>query len=180
MRGCLSVIEKMKEKELVRNFLKENDLVKFSVRELTDLFCKAGYSFDSRERTYQYVYRGLCRLESEGWLISEGEKRTKRYLVAHKKVSEKNTAHNLVDVRSDDVSKWRDDMTNERSQAQAELSILLGEIDEYVFLGQKYPSLYEQIQPLLVSAREESAKLLGKINALSNVLSKNSNGSNLC
>ncbi|MBD1573698.1 MULTISPECIES: hypothetical protein [Vibrio] len=174
------MLEKKKEKELVRNFLKENELVKFSVRELTDLFCKAGYSFDSRERTYQYVYRGLCRLESEGWLISEGEKRTKRYSVVHKKDSEKKAVNNIVDVRCDDVSKWRDDLTKERSQAQAELSILLGEIDEYVFLMQKYQSLFEQIQPLLVFAREGSAKLLGKINALSNVLSKSNNGSKLC
>lgn len=176
------MLEKKKEKELVRNFLKENDLVKFSIRELTDLFCKAGYSFDSRERTYQYVYRGLCRLESEGWLISEGEKRTKRYLVVHKEESEKEAtnSHNLVDVRCDDASKWRNDMTKERSKAQAELSILLGEIDEYVSLMQKYQSLFDQIQPLLVFAREESAKLLGKINALSNVLSKSNNGSKLC
>lgn len=170
------MLEKKKEKELVRNFLKENDLVKFSIRELTDLFCKSGYFFESRDRTYQYVYRGLCRLESEGWLVSEGEKRSKRYLVVHKSNSLKGSG-NLVVVESPNCIN---ELKKEKSQTEAELAILLGEIDEYGSLIKKHEKLFNQIQPLLISAREDSAKLLGKVNALNNVLLATNNGSEIC
>ncbi|NNO01436.1 hypothetical protein FKQ62_18880, partial [Vibrio sp. B1-2] len=61
-----------------------------------------------------------------------------------------------------------------------ELEIILGEIEEYQSLSQRFPELSTQITPLLKIARERSALLLGKINVLTNVLTSLSEGCARC
>ncbi|MEZ9856554.1 hypothetical protein AB4347_21370, partial [Vibrio breoganii] len=53
-------------------------------------------------------------------------------------------------------------------QYEGELAITLGEIEEYQSLLMRFPNNKQDMQPLFNAARERSAKLLGRINALTN------------
>ncbi|NAW84034.1 hypothetical protein CAG69_18570, partial [Vibrio sp. V43_P6S15P86] len=59
-------------------------------------------------------------------------------------------------------------LEQEKKQHEGELAITLGEIEEYQSLLMRFPNNKQEIQPLFNSARERSAKLLGRINALTN------------
>ncbi|MBF4243103.1 hypothetical protein EA003_25495, partial [Vibrio anguillarum] len=59
-------------------------------------------------------------------------------------------------------------LEQEKKQYEGELEITLGEIEEYQSLLTRFPHNRQKMQPLFNTARELSAKLLGKINALTN------------
>lgn len=86
------------------------------------------------------------------------------------------TINRVADVPKVQQGKYNI-LINERNECEGELEIILGEIEEYRSLNQRFPELTLQITPLLKNARERSALLLGKINVLTNVLnSLNENG----
>lgn len=51
---------------------------------------------------------------------------------------------------------------------EGELAITLGEVEEYQSLLSRFPSSKTDLLPLYDAAKERSAKLLGKVNALNN------------
>ena len=59
-------------------------------------------------------------------------------------------------------------LAQEKKLHEGELAITLGEIEEYQSLLMRFPNNKQEIQPLFNLARERSAKLLGRINALTN------------
>lgn len=58
-------------------------------------------------------------------------------------------------------------ISREKAQSEAELRIVLGEVEEYKRVLAHFPKQSALIQPLYDKSKEYSAELLGRINALS-------------
>lgn len=71
-------------------------------------------------------------------------------------------------------------LLNEKKQFEAELAILLGEVDEYKALQKRFPEHLSLFYSALDDAKNNSAKLLGKVNALTNILASLDNGARQC
>lgn len=153
------------------NLLIEKKMDDFSVIEVRDVLLIQDVSFIDKEEARQYVYRQLLSFEKNGWLTSLGKGRDKRYSVTDKfraqsfapksdeKVKSSNCVGNIIAI-----------LAQEKKDYEAELAIILGEIEEYQSLLNRFPNDKEILIPLFDAAKEHSAKLSGKVNALTNRL----------
>ncbi|AUW04391.1 hypothetical protein [Vibrio campbellii] len=163
---------------LIRKLLIEKGLDGFTVVELRNAIVKIDDSFVDMDDARRKVYRQILRFMDKGWLRSEGGGRKKRYFQTEifknleKPMSSVNVNSNLVP----DYSVLR----NERNQFQAELKIVLGEIEGYQCLCERFPELEDKLVPFIVQARERSAFLLGQINVFTNALKVIFEGEQTC
>ncbi|MBR9872939.1 MAG: hypothetical protein GYB23_01595 [Vibrionaceae bacterium] len=156
------------------NLLIERGMDDFSVKEARDALLESGVLFPSKEDARKYVYRQLLSFEGKGWLLADGLRRDKRYhltaefkalAVEPRTLSDKN---GRVDSNANLKESALNTLVQERKLYEGELAITLGEIEEYQSLLSRFPSNKKDLQPLYNAAKEHSAKLLGKINALNN------------
>lgn len=151
-----------KGKQFVYNYLIKKELVDFSAMELIcSLQKQEEFAMQGQNKTYQYVYRHLCRLEKEGYLISYRQNRYKRFIRQNNK--------NGLYERLDKVPLLI--LQDERKQAKNKLATVLAEVDEYKSLSMRFPEQKQLFQSLSIQAHLDSASLIGKINALSKTLS---------
>ncbi|MDF2152882.1 hypothetical protein [Vibrio sp. CAU 1672] len=151
----------------------EKEMNNFSVIEIRNALMECDVVFADKEEARKFVYKQLLSLKNKGWLSTTGVHRRKRYLVtdnfracsfearAQRKVSSAIKSSVMV-------SKTFDIVLKEKKKYEGELAITLGEIEEYQSLAARFPQDKATILPLFDSAKDRSAKLLGKINALSN------------
>ncbi|MGF1831487.1 hypothetical protein L4D04_20390 [Photobacterium angustum] len=163
------------------NLLIENKMDDFSVIELRDALLSLDVSFTDKEGTRQYIYRQILSFEKNGWLTSLGKRRDKRYSITDKfraqsfapksdeKVKSPNCVGNIIGI-----------LVQEKKEYEAELAITLGEVEEYQSLLNRFPYDEEILIPLFDAAKERSAKLLGKVNALTNRLEVKNSKVSLC
>ncbi|WP_274064386.1 hypothetical protein [Vibrio parahaemolyticus] len=157
------------------NLLIEKEMDNFSVIEARDALLNSLSTFPSRDHARKYIYKQLLSFEEKGWLSVTGAHRDKRY---HQTNDFKEL---VIEPRTPSKRKATDDsitgqipdsslntLEQEKKQHEGELAITLGEIEEYQSLLMRFPNNKQDIQPLFNSARERSAKLLGRINALTN------------
>ncbi|WP_305830523.1 hypothetical protein [Photobacterium leiognathi] len=157
------------------NLLIENRMDNFSVIEARDALLNGTSTFPSRDDARKYVYRQLLLFEEKGWLSVTGTRRGKIY---HQTNEFKSLT---IEPRAPINRKGKVDskavqtpecslnaLEQEKKQHEGELAITLGEIEEYQSLLMRFPNSKQDIQPLFNVARERSAKLLGRINALTN------------
>lgn len=85
-----------------------------------------------------------------------------------------------VSCIDDQTSPFVETLLNEKKQFEAELAILLGEVDEYKDLQKRFPEQLRLFYSALEEAKNNSAKLLGKVNALTTVLASLKNGAKQC
>ncbi|GFK55884.1 hypothetical protein [Vibrio cholerae] len=167
----------------MHNLLIENEMDNFSLVEIKDALLDIEEFASTGQDAHKFVYRQVWGLEKKGWLNSDGIGREKRYMQTDL-FKGLNLVSRPMPVKVNQVSdapRAQQDkyniLINERNECEGELEIILGEIEEYRSLNQRFPELSLQITPLLKNARERSALLLGKINVLTNVLnSLNENG----
>ncbi|EKO3569966.1 hypothetical protein P0F09_003205 [Vibrio metschnikovii] len=171
---------------LMYQLLFEKKMDNFSVVEIRDaLLSLKGVEQDPQEGR-KFIYRQILLLEKKGWLSSEGEGKKKKYFQTKLLKSldiisrECSSSKILISQSSTSVRDRYSVLMIERGEYQGELEIILGEIEEYQSLIQRFPELSSQIKPLLKLARERSALLLGKINVLTNVLMSLSERSGRC
>ena len=173
---------------LMYQLLFEKKMDNFSVVEIRDaLLSLKGVEQDPQEGR-KFIYRQILLLEKKGWLSSEGEGKKKKYfqtklLKSLDIISREGSSSKILTSQSSTSARDRDRdsvLMIERGEYQGELEIILGEIEEYQSLIQRFPELSSQIKPLLKLARERSALLLGKINVLTNVLMSLSERSGRC
>ncbi len=157
------------------NLLIEKGMDDFSVIEARDALLNSGVTFPSKDDARKYVYKQLLSFEEKGWLSVIGTLRHKRYhqtcefkvlrieprVARNSKVKADSTA-----IQTSDSSLTA--LEQEKKQYEGELAITLGEIEEYQSLLTRFPHNRQKMQPLFNAARERSAKLLGRINALTN------------
>ncbi len=157
------------------NLLIEKGMDDFSVIEARDALLNSGVAFPNKADARKYVYKQLLSFEEKGWLSVIGTLRHKRY---HQtcdfkalKIEPREARNSKVKADSTVVQTADIPLTvleQEKKQYEGELAITLGEIEEYQSLLTRFPHSRQKMQPLFSAARERSAKLLGKINALTN------------
>ncbi|HIF9528068.1 TPA: hypothetical protein ACX6S4_000391 [Photobacterium damselae] len=157
------------------NLLIENGMDNFSVIEARDALLNGTSTFPSRDDARKYVYRQLLSFEEKGWLSVTGTRRDKIFHQTNKFKSltiEPRTSRKRKDTYGSMTGQVLDSsiktLEQEKKQHEGELAITLGEIEEYQSLLIRFPNSKQDIQPLFNVARERSAKLLGRINALTN------------
>ncbi|KLE25304.1 hypothetical protein [Vibrio diabolicus] len=157
------------------NLLIEKGMDNFSVIEARDALLNGNSIFPSSDDARKYVYKQLLSFEEKGWLSVTGARRDKRYHQTNdfkaltieprtprkRKVTKESVTGQILDSSLNILEK-------EKKLHEGELAITLGEIEEYQSLLMRFPNNKQEIQPLFSSARERSAKLLGRINALTN------------
>ncbi|MBF4277512.1 hypothetical protein EAY27_09900 [Vibrio anguillarum] len=170
----------------MHQLLIEKQMDNFSVVEIRDaLLLLEGVDPDPEEAR-KFIYRQILVLEKKGWLSCEGIGRQKKYfqteLFRGLDIISRESSSPKVRISQPSTSTidGYSVLMTERGEHQGELEIILGEIEEYQSLSQRFPELSTQITPLLKIARERSALLLGKINVLTNVLTSLSEGCARC
>ncbi|MEH0672118.1 hypothetical protein [Vibrio owensii] len=159
------------------NLLIEKGMDNFSVVEARDVLNRNGDSFSSKEKARKYIYKQLLSFEQKGWLSVSGTRRDKRYQVTNEFKAltiEAGTTRKRKATADSMTGQILDSsltaLEKEKKQHEGELAITLGEIEEYQSLLTRFPNNKQDIQPLFNMARERSAKLFGKINALNNCM----------
>ncbi|WP_318513807.1 hypothetical protein [Photobacterium leiognathi] len=157
------------------NLLIENGMDNFSVIEARDALLNGTSTFPSRDDARKYVYRQLLSFEEKGWLSVTGTRRDKSYhqtnefkLLTIEPRAPRNRKGNVDSKAVQTPECSLSALEQEKKQHEGELAITLGEIEEYQLLLIRFPNSKQDIQPLFNAARERSAKLLGRINALTN------------
>ncbi|WP_394244938.1 hypothetical protein [Vibrio astriarenae] len=155
---------------MMHKLLIEREMDGFSVVELRDAFVSTDNGGTDPDEARRMVYRQIRRFTDNEWLRIEGKGREKRYFQTNQfktlEVSSKDETTRLSLPASPDYSV----LISECSQYRAELEIVLSEIDEYQSVIHRFGELEAKLKPLLEQAKERSAKLLGKVNVLTNTL----------
>lgn len=153
----------------------EESMDKFSVVELRDRFHEITAKKHSLDEARKYVYRQILAYKKKGWLTCEGQGRRKIYIKS-------DLFNNLEFIEPNAIKKARflpekasfkgnySTLIKEKFNSEGELAIALGEVDEYQTLMARFPTLSCSLLNLFDDAKDRSAKLLGKINALSKVI----------
>ncbi|HCG9193022.1 hypothetical protein [Vibrio parahaemolyticus] len=155
------------------NLLIEKGIDNFSVVEIRDALMECAPIFEDKEQARKYVYRQLLSFERKGWLISAGIRREKRYFLTQKFNSlyfepRKSSKEESISTYSEEIENMIDMLRQEKTQYEAELAIVLGELEEYQSLLVRFPSNKVMLIPIFDVTKKRSEKLLGKINALAN------------
>ncbi|MEZ8930876.1 MULTISPECIES: hypothetical protein [unclassified Vibrio] len=157
------------------NLLIEKGMDNFSVTEARDALLNGTSAFPSKDDARKYVYKQLLSFEEKGWLSVIGTRRDKRYhqtnefkalTIEPRSARNRKAKVDSIAVQSPEYSI--NALEQEKKQHEGELAITLGEIEEYQSLLTRFPNNKHDMQPLFNAARERSAKLLGRINALTN------------
>ncbi|PML37309.1 hypothetical protein BCS99_05290 [Vibrio breoganii] len=156
---------------IMHKLLIENEMNGFSVTELRDASLTIDGVTTDIDLARRKIYRQIMKLLKKGFLISTGTGRSKRYFVSEeiKKLDVKVKKERSQAVTTKPSKELLDYsmLKNEQGHSQDQLQVVLGEIEEFQSLIKRFPSLHKYIKPQLDRARVQSAKLQGKINALS-------------
>ncbi|WP_114765369.1 hypothetical protein [Vibrio rhodolitus] len=164
------------------NLLIEKEMDDFLVIEMRDALMQLTQSAMDLDEARKYVYRQILSFERKGWLASSGVDRAKRYKKtelfkqtdfsareAKTMLPPKNQS--ITDVPNTEGTKSELlILLSEKNQHEGELAIVLGEVEEYQSLINRFPQKRDLFLPLFAEAKECSARLLGKINAISKAL----------
>ncbi|USD41241.1 hypothetical protein J4N42_00475 [Vibrio sp. SCSIO 43135] len=167
---------------VMHELLIERRMDGFSVTEARDASLSIECSTQDLDAKRKKVYRHIWQYQQRGWLRSEGTGRNKRYFQ-----TEQFRALQVVPRRKTESEASIKEPTpdysvllRESNEYKGELEAMLGEIDEYLSLGCRFPELEDRLAPLLQYARERSAYLVGKMNGLENALKAILEGSQPC
>lgn len=163
------------------NLLISKNLDQFSITQARDELLKTSDRFDDVNEARKYVYRQVSRLTYKGYLAVKGQGRRKIYtktdlfyriqFTERRDRAESVLGHISQELGATGVSFDFSILEKERNQYHGELSISLAEVDEYKHLLARIPSKQRSLQNLMTDAKERSAALLGKINAITALLS---------
>ncbi|ASI91418.1 hypothetical protein BSZ05_07490 [Vibrio mediterranei] len=170
------------------NLLIKKDMDNFSVSEARDALMELSKEFKNLEETRKYVYRQILAFERKGWLVTTGNSRAKKYQKTEllKSISViprrlKNESRQVTPSKTHQENADFKILLKEKNKYEGELAIVLGEVEEYQSLMERFPKKIDFFLPMFTEAKDYSAKLLGKINALSKVLlASKSVGSTSC
>ncbi|NOJ25050.1 hypothetical protein [Vibrio coralliilyticus] len=142
----------------------------FSVVELRDASLSLEEKGIDMDEARKKIYRQLARFEKNSWLQCVGSGRNKRYYKTDSFNSLQFVPKLDRNPNSFSLSSDYSVLNSEYKQYKGELEIVLGEIDEYQSLKERFPELVPKLNVFLEQAKTRSAKLLGKVNVLANVL----------
>jgi len=170
----------------VYNLLIEKNLNDFTIKEIRDALMISSSKFDDKHEAHRFIYRQVIYLVDKKLLIKQvtaGSKlatyaKSALFLatkfVAKSRKSKKQSAEVTVVSNLRTVAKYdfQDELSKEKHTHEADLAVILCEVEEYKDLIQRFPEQVDNLKELYLDARGRSAQLLGKINAITKVLSK--------
>mgnify|MGYP005673246719 CR=1 FL=1 len=144
----------------------------FSIVDLRNASLSINDMTQDPNEARKWLYRQVYYFEKNGWLISKGCGRNKRYFVTDTfKTMPIEPRKKHYTVLSDCLqSESYSVLESELALHNRNLEIVLGEIEEYQSLCARFPSLGSPLSSMLQSAHSRSAHLIGKVNVLRNVL----------
>ena len=177
------------------NLLIERDFDLFSSTHLRDALLKISDEYLHVTEATKFVRRQLHRLETLGF-IHKIEDNSGRSKVLYKKTESfysttfiagkipKNSCLKVVTekmkspVQDDDV--FLANLNHEKVIHEAKLAVVLSEIEEYKSLMHRFPYRKKELMDFYEQAKNHSAKLLGRVTALSKVLGLRTEGQSTC
>ncbi len=179
----------------IYNLLIGKDFKEFSATHLRDALLKITDEYSQVSEARKFIYRQLLRLETLG-LICKVDKSDGRSKRLYKKTElfysttftsgkiPKNSRLQAVPVKIDsqasDVDIFLNGLKNEKLIYEAQLAVVLSEIEEYQSLMERFPTKRTYLTDLYQQAKNQSAALLGRVTALSKVLGQESSEHHIC
>ena len=172
----------------IYSLLIEKEVNGFTIVDLRDELLTLTDTYRDIDEARKFVYRQMLSLERKELFNSKGSGRHKRYFktelfnratfVAKHAVIEKQKSN--ISNTDNQASLLIETLLNEKKQFEAELAVLLGEVDEYKALQKRFPDHISWFYSALDEAKNNLAKLLGKVNALNTVLDSLNNSASQC
>ncbi len=167
----------------------------FTVSEARDALLKDHAEFTDETETRKFIYRQLTRNIEKGLI-----KRTDCFNGGSKKViyskTDKLLASSIVPIkrgakakkitvhktpaRISETLSYKNELKKELLTYEIDLNTIIEEAKEYKRLASRFPELKEKLQQHQSQARNKSIKLLGKVNALQNLLGYTLSGHQPC
>ncbi|MEZ8822865.1 hypothetical protein AB6E04_00805 [Vibrio amylolyticus] len=149
----------------------------FTVTEARNALMKHYEEFDDPYVARKTIYRQILLLIRKGWLKHTGKGHGKRYQKTELFMQQSFEPKEDPLERKGASSELQASAVNsfnvlrsEKNRYEGELAIILGEVEEYQSLIERFPNKQDFFFPMFIDAKDRSAKLLGRINALSTVL----------
>jgi hypothetical protein len=156
----------------VKSFIVEFNLSSFSIAQLNNIYIKReGCAHSNPNTSKQYLYRKVIGLVKSGFLKCVKKPGTKSLIY---QLSEQKTSSIIESDMTDDVT-----LSNEKicyalreKLKGSKLSMLtsLGETEAYKECVDEMPILLEQVQARYNSSRDNTSRLLGKVNAYESLI----------
>ena len=175
------------------NLLIEKNMDSFSILQARDELLKSTDRFSDENEARKFIHRQVHHLASKGYLIILGAGRQKRFKKTDlfnktefsvrtenpqpKHTNRKNELNKQTFVRHGDYVV----LLEERNQYQGELAISRAEAEEYKALLGRFPERSSLLFPLHSAAKDRSATILGKMNAVNALISSiEQDGTQMC
>ena len=167
----------------------------FTVLEAKDALVKDHAEFTDDVEARKFIYRQLTRSIEKGLM-----KRTDCFDSGSKQViyskTDKLLASSIVPIKREikarkasgkkklvkipEAAKYKIELKKELMAYEIDLNTILEEAKEYKRLSTRFPELQDKLKLHQSQAKDKSIKLLGKINALQNLLSYTATGHQSC
>ena len=167
----------------------------FTVSEAKDALFKEHDEFKDETEARKFIYRQLSRNIEKGLLVrkdcfDDGSKRviyskTEKFLASSFIPIKRGSKKKKVTNRKESVKvakkiSYEAELKKELLAYEIDLNTTLEEAKEYNSLSERFPELQEKLKEHQSQAKGKSIKLLGKINALQNLLSYTVTGYKAC
>ena len=171
----------------VYNLLIVVNINNFTVSEIRDALMHESEFFNDETETRKYIYRVICKLTKLKLLVKHThvEVKKNRYTkseafitanfvmksTAKMSLGQQSRIKQLGDIKAGSSSGFSDALSKEKKKYEAELAIALSEVEQFKDLMQRFPKQNDLFKPLYLETRDRSTLLVGKVNALTKVLS---------
>ncbi|NQY07661.1 MAG: hypothetical protein HRT68_16065 [Flavobacteriaceae bacterium] len=171
----------------VHNALIINSMDNFTVSEVRDVLMHRSEYFNNESKAREYIYRVIFKFARLGLLIKHPHSQVKKikytkselffstHFVIKKDVRTREIKTSKITLLGDNSIDMNTTLFSEllkkKQKHEAELAIKLGEVEEFKSLMKCYPHKNELFNRFYLETKDCSAQLLGKVNALTKVLS---------
>jgi hypothetical protein len=167
----------------------------FTVLEAKEALLKGHAEFTDDVEARKYIYRQLTRSTEKGLLkrtdcFESGSKqviysKTDKLLASSIVPIKRRSRKKKITIRKEPVKvakkiSYEAELKKELLAYEIDLNTTLEEAKEYNRLSERFPELQEKLKEHQSQAKDKSIKLLGKINALQNLLSYTVTGYKAC
>ncbi|PNH98476.1 hypothetical protein [Vibrio diazotrophicus] len=160
----------------IMDILIQPDMEEFQIPEIRDLLLASSMQIKSKDNVRSLVSRQLNAMVKQGLLTSTGTHRNK---VFHKtqlfgqsnlETNEDQNRNKASITNMLKPSVYLSELEKIRSRLNAELAILIAEMDEYRSIMDKFPQTQEKVRKLHKESTQHSATLTGQITAITKTI----------
>lgn len=164
----------------LHSLLVTNKMDNFTVTEAKDALLREHTEFINSDEARRFIYRQLFRNIEKGLLkridSPDGDvtkviySKTDKYFSSD--ISSKKQGANTKKIKPKiaNADNFKKSLEKELVDYELDLSSILEEVKEYKRLSSRFPELKKTLQQCQHQAKERSTKVIGKVNALQNLL----------